>query len=115
MSLEEIMNQYAAKKNYIDYEDLIYVTIRENDKSMATDILLEHQQNVTILVEKELLKRVAKVAKTKKEIVQSSEIVTNEYATKNDILKVPMRVENKAEIKIVVDKESINNDNNLII
>lgn len=111
MTLEELKNNYARERNWNNWDDFLRNCIQNS----CFNVLDQSINEVCILAEKELLKKVAKVAKTKKEIVQSSEILTNEYATRNDISKVPMRVENKAEIKIVVDKASINNDDNLII
>ena len=59
MTKETIMNTYAIKQGYLNYEHLIDRIIDNNSLELARDLILEHQNAVTNLIQEELKKKIA--------------------------------------------------------
>ena len=59
MNKETIMNTYAIKQGYLNYEHLIDRIIDNNSLELARDLILEHQNAVTNLIQEELKKKIA--------------------------------------------------------
>ena len=59
MTKETIMNTYAIKQGYLNYEHLIDRIIDNNSLELARDLISEHQNAVTILIQEELKKKIA--------------------------------------------------------
>ena len=58
MTKEEIYNTYAIKQGYLNYEHLIDRIIDNNSLELARDLILEHQNAVTNLIQEELKKKI---------------------------------------------------------
>ena len=58
MTKETIMNTYAIKQGYLNYEHLIDRIIDNNSLELARDLILEHQNAVTNLIQEELKKKI---------------------------------------------------------
>lgn len=55
MNLQELKDKYAIEKGFESWEDLIYVTIGENDNFLACDKIIEYETEVEVLIQKQCL------------------------------------------------------------
>lgn len=58
MTKETIMDTYAIEQGYLNYEHLIDRIIDNNSLELARDLILEHQNAVTDLIQEELKKNI---------------------------------------------------------
>lgn len=69
MTQEQIKNEYAVSKGFINWEDLVYMTIVELSSELACDEIIEHQNAVTDLIQKEYAVKISKNVKIDSKVI----------------------------------------------